>query len=359
MIDGTTLCPHCDTRFRIAAAQLEAHQGMVRCGHCLQAFDARPNFIPDHPDPQLELPILADELAAQSEHPHAGEDHALEPALPEQNPPEEHVPGDAGHPVAVDSELTALSVPVADTSAEAEPAEASAVAEEPASAETAPVDHAVHDSLDFSQPIAIPDHLESTAPPAEPPHAEAETERPMTLAEQVAIVQDEEESTAQRKPRRWPWAIGSLLLLLLLLAQAAYFFRVDLAARIPELKPALIGYCELLKCSVPLPQKTDLMGIESSDLEADPAHENQITLNALLRNRATFAQAFPNLELTLNDSQDRPLARRVFHPSDYLPPVENEKTGLLPNHELSIKVRLDTTDLKPSGYRLVLFYPNN
>lgn len=358
MIDGTTLCPHCDTRFRIAAAQLEAHQGMVRCGHCLQAFDARPNFIPDHPDPQLELPILVDELATTTEPPRAGEDHALEPALPEQNPPEEHVPGDAAHPAA-DSELAALSVPVPDASAEAEPAEASTVEEEVTTEETAPAGHSAHDSLDFSQPIAIPGHLESAAEPAEPPHAETEAAQPLTLAEQVAIVQDEEEVAAQPEARRWPWAIASLLLLLVLLAQAAYFFRVDLAARVPELKPALIGYCDLLKCSVPLPQKTDLMGIESSDLEADPAHENQITLNALLRNRATFAQAFPNLELTLNDSQDRPLARRVFRPLDYLPPVENEKTGLLPNHELSIKVRLDTTDLKPSGYRLVLFYPNN
>jgi hypothetical protein len=110
---------------------------------------------------------------------------------------------------------------------------------------------------------------------------------------------------------------------------------------------------------VPLPQHTDLIGIESSELEADPANDNQITLNALLRNRAPYAQAFPNLELTLNDSQDKPLARRMFRPADYLPPTENEASGLPPNHELGIKLHLNTTDLKPSGYRLVLLYSNN
>ncbi len=48
-MDGTTLCPHCDTRFKVAYTQLDAHQGMVRCGHCREVFDARINFISDEP----------------------------------------------------------------------------------------------------------------------------------------------------------------------------------------------------------------------------------------------------------------------------------------------------------------------
>jgi hypothetical protein len=34
-----------------------------------------------------------------------------------------------------------------------------------------------------------------------------------------------------------------------------------------------------------------------------------------------------------------------------------EKLGVPPNRDLDIKLYLDTTDLKPSGYRLFLFYP--
>jgi predicted Zn finger-like uncharacterized protein len=249
---GTTVCPHCDTRFKVTKAQLEAHHGMVRCGHCLQAFDTRPNYAPDQLDLQLELPILDKPVA-----PH-------------------------------DSKVAVL--------------------------------------------------------------------QPMTLAEQVAFVQDDDDSEHQLKRRSWPWSIAALLLLIILLAQAAYYFRVDLAARLPGMKPALVSYCLMLKCSLPLPQHTDLIDIESSDLEADPANDNQITLNALLRNRALYAQAFPNLELTLNDTQDKPLARRIFMPADYLPPAANQATGLLSNHELGIKLRLNTTGLKPSGYRLVLLY---
>ena len=155
----------------------------------------------------------------------------------------------------------------------------------------------------------------------------------------------------------WLWVTASLLLLVALLAQAAYLFRVELAARLPGLRPALESYCQLLSCTVPLPQKINLIDIESSALEADPANESNITLNATLRNSAPHVQAFPLLELTLNDSQDKPLARRTFRPADYLPPGESEAAGLRPNRELVIRLHLDINSLKPMGYRLALFYP--
>ncbi len=302
---GTTLCPHCSTRFRIAEAQLGSHQGMVRCGHCLQAFDARPEFIPDQPDPQLELPML-DQPAAAADDGHAPEISAEAIQLTEDNKP----------------------------------------------AETVEIPH--HDSLDFSQPnpVYVAPADETAMPQA------ADQAVPQTLAEQVAIVPDEEPAIPPKR-RTWPWVIAALLLLLLLLAQAAYFFRVEIAARQPGMKPALTGYCQLLGCSVPLPQQTEWMSIESSELEADPAHDNRIVLHALLRNRAPYAQTFPALELTLNDTQDKPLARRIFRPADYLTAGNDARQGLAANRDLEIKLHLDTTDIKPTGYRLVLFYPNN
>lgn len=157
--------------------------------------------------------------------------------------------------------------------------------------------------------------------------------------------------------RTWLWALGSLLLLLVLLAQTTYFLRVEIAARLPGLKPAMVRICARLNCSIPLPQKIDLLSIESSELEADPALANIITLHALLRSRAPYALTYPSIELTLTDSQDNPLARRSFSPVDYLPPGEDEKRGFPANRESSIKLHLNTTDLKPAGYRLYLFYP--
>ena len=39
-----TSCPHCNTSFRITQAQLRAANGSVRCGSCLQVFDAKFSF---------------------------------------------------------------------------------------------------------------------------------------------------------------------------------------------------------------------------------------------------------------------------------------------------------------------------
>lgn len=159
------------------------------------------------------------------------------------------------------------------------------------------------------------------------------------------------------KTARWPWIAGSSLLLLILLAQVLYFQRVEIAARLPGLKPLLTAYCDLLQCSIPLPQKAELMSIESSDLEADPQQENIITLNALLHNRAPYTQAYPSLELSLTDLEDRVVARRTFVPLEYLRTGEDEKSGFAANRELGIKLRLGINELTAAGYKLFLFYP--
>lgn len=173
-----------------------------------------------------------------------------------------------------------------------------------------------------------------------------------------SYLEDVYEAPQPVKPaRRWPWVTASALLLLLLGVQAAYFYRVDIAARLPALKPAMLQVCGVLKCSIPLPQQIDLLILESSSMEADPSQANAITLSALLRNNAPYALAYPNIELTLTNYDDKPLARRTFRPQEYLAAGENADAGLPANRETSVKLHLNTNDLKPAGYRLYLLYP--
>ncbi len=271
-MSSITQCPQCNTRFKATQAQLDAHQGMVRCGRCQVVFNAIMHLYDDQPSPQLDLPILL------------------------------------------------------------------------AEAQTAP-----------SGITAKPVHAESQK--KNEPDGEAAT--PIVLAQQITVSEEPFKTLPDliEEKRRWPWIVGCLLLVAVLLLQAVYFFRIELAARLPGLKPALMSYCVLLRCTVPLPQKADQLSIESSDLEvANPEQANVTTLNVILRNHAPYAQTYPSLELTLTDTQDKAVARRTFHPTEYLKPDEDEKQGLLPNREISIKLHLDTTDLKPTGYRLFLFY---
>jgi predicted Zn finger-like uncharacterized protein len=160
----------------------------------------------------------------------------------------------------------------------------------------------------------------------------------------------------REKRRNWPWMAGSLLLAIVALAQATYLFRVELAARLPGLKPALVAACAKLRCEVPLPTNADQMSIESSNLETDPAQPGVITLSVTLRNMAPYIQAYPNLELTLTDFNDSPVGRRLLVPREYLKDADDEAAGLAGGRELNIRLAIDASGLKAAGYRLFLAY---
>lgn len=159
-----------------------------------------------------------------------------------------------------------------------------------------------------------------------------------------------------RRPLSRLWWIGSLLLLLALLAQGAYRYRGEIAVLVPETKPLFEQLCSELGCDVPLPRRADLLSIESSDLQADGSHPNVMVLTATLRNRAAFVQAYPALELSLTSADGQTVARRVLLPKDYVAQPARADTGFAAGGELQIRVYVEAAALKPTGYRLYLFY---
>lgn len=152
------------------------------------------------------------------------------------------------------------------------------------------------------------------------------------------------------------WGIGALLLIGLV-GQSTYFFRDQLAARMPQLKPTLVSACAKIGCTVGLPMKIDSISIEANELQAvDPAR-NLYSLNLLLRNRSDTVQAWPNIELTLNDANEKAIVRRVFAPHDYLNPPVNPAHGFGSDQEQPVKLGFELLQLKASGYRVYLYYP--
>ncbi len=166
-----------------------------------------------------------------------------------------------------------------------------------------------------------------------------------------------EEPPGVLRRRSLSWAAGAGALFLLLAGQLAYLFRVELATLYPGARPSLEQACAVLGCQIPLPQKAQFIHIEASDLQADSARPERLTLMLALRNRAPFRQAYPAIELTLTDGEGRPLARRVLLPRDYLGERGVEAQGIGPNAVTDIRLPLETGDLRPNGYRLYTFYP--
>jgi len=154
---------------------------------------------------------------------------------------------------------------------------------------------------------------------------------------------------------RFSWA-ALVVLACVLAAQIAYHFRGDISLAFPAVKPYVLELCADLGCDLPLPRRSDLMSIESSDLQADTINPNVMVLSATLRNRAPYAQLPPALELTLTDPQGLPVARRVLAATDYL--ARGATQDLFPaSTEISVKVFFDASAVKATGYRLYLFYP--
>jgi len=151
------------------------------------------------------------------------------------------------------------------------------------------------------------------------------------------------------------WVLGVLLLLFALAAQGVYFYRSDVAARVPEMRPYLDRMCELLDCTAALPQRPRLISIEASDMQAtDPANRGRIALTATLRNNAPTELGYPALDVVLTDTKEHTVARRVFRPAEYRDAGMDARAGIPPNAEVTVRLDIDSGDLGAAGFRLAL-----
>jgi hypothetical protein len=132
-------------------------------------------------------------------------------------------------------------------------------------------------------------------------------------------------------------------------------FHNQLAAHVPAHKPALQGACGLLGCRVDLPAQIELLSIEPGELQK--LGPTTFSLSTLLRNQGGVVQAWPHIELTLNDDAGKPVLRRVITPADYLPAASIPARGFPARAEQSVMLYFETSQLTADGYHLDIFYP--
>ena len=171
--------------------------------------------------------------------------------------------------------------------------------------------------------------------------------------EQLSLDEDLFRKPAPRGAR-W-WAAGAVLLMFVLAAQAAHFFRSDLAVQYPVLKPFLVQLCGPLRCKVAPPQRPRQIAIEASDLQVnDPVRPGIIQLTTTLRNISGYDLGYPALDLVLTNTREHTLARRIFLPKEYLDAGRDADAGIPASAEITVRLDLDTGDLNPAGFRLDL-----
>lgn len=346
-----TRCPGCATVFRVTPEQLALREGQVRCGHCRAVFDANSHLVSvdirPHEDEQT------DELMQGRPTVTLRDSHALQPVAPAvaTNPPDAAPQEDGGTQPAVEGTASTAEESGRErerTSSDAEMAVPDAAGAVPDSA------GAMSDSAG-----AAPEP-EGTAPDADAGERAAPGGG---SASPVAAEELEAARAALRRRAPRPrsgnafYVFAMLVLIAGLGVQVLLEFHDSLAARIPRLTPVLVSACRWLSCSVGPPRDASSLSIEGSDLQADPAHQGLLILTATVRNRSTYALAYPYLELTLTDASDHVVVRRAFAPSEYLGSNADRDAGIAGNREQLVRLFIDASTTRQAGYRLYLFYP--
>ena len=147
---------------------------------------------------------------------------------------------------------------------------------------------------------------------------------------------------------------GIPLLVFVLLGQGVHTLRNRLAADYPAMKPALQALCAPLGCTVELPRQIDALAIERGELQT--LAPDTFSFVTVLRNQSRSVQAWPHIELVLNDGADKPVLRRVFAPRDYLGRNAMAQ-GFRPRSEQAVKLYFKLDGLRASGYRIAIFHP--
>lgn len=301
-----TRCPDCQTVFRVTPEQLKARAGKVRCGHCQSVFNALDTLLDENvvaiapaPAPVVDIP--------QEETP-----------LPAEPTPEIHP-------------LTS----------EFDPQTHDSGANEAPSADEEVLDASTTQEIGKAAGLILP--RDTTEIPGYSKWAEGVMAAPATAPED--------------RSSRWPFSLAAVLLALGLAGQATFHYRSELAVAFPSLHPLLQAFSQALDSPLPLPARAELVSIETSDLQTDTARGNLLVLNATLRNRAPYGQAYPSLELSLTDTQDVAIARRVFPPKEYLPAKVSADQPFAANSDFAVHLWIEAKDISAAGYRLYIFYP--
>jgi len=161
-----------------------------------------------------------------------------------------------------------------------------------------------------------------------------------------------------RRPgiRRALILVGGLAVLLLL-AQVARQERDLILARQPALRPALAALCKWTGCELHALRQISKITIDGAAF-AREKNGDAYRLDFTLRNAGTVPLEMPAVELSLLDTQERTVVRRVLMPADFGAPTvlaaRAERTASLP---LSLSGP-EAAVLPPiAGYRVVAFYP--
>jgi predicted Zn finger-like uncharacterized protein len=167
---------------------------------------------------------------------------------------------------------------------------------------------------------------------------------------------------AMPKRSMWhqPWVravlgLMSFVLVVALAAQLVVHERDRLVAMQPQIRPVLDALCATLKCELSTVRQIESIVIDNASFSKIRAESYRLGLS--VKNTAAIDLAMPSLELTLTDSQDQTVLRRVLLPAEFGATSDVLVMGSEWSGTVALDVRGATGAERISGYRVLVFYP--
>jgi len=332
-VDNITRCPRCQTSFRVTGVQLNAAGGAVRCGSCLEVFQASAYLLDPKGEADMDDTVAAigDSVADDEEavaapngahtlSPESADGDGIPLALVSDVLNDENVAGGTENPaleeavVEVADIVTGVKVvdSLDDDMLDSDEywSEEEATHAGPGLSDDDMLDVVAERGAETVQSLL---ETVADAEPDTPDQSELQSLAFESL-DPAEIFGDPE---APSVLRQWPWALGALLLLLVLGAQYTWSAKDRLAQNV-TIRPYYQQFCRYVGCQLKTYQNSAVLATTDLVVRSHPTIPNALKVDAIIKNAGAFGQLFPNLTLSFVDVNGARVAQRTFKPADYL-----------------------------------------
>jgi predicted Zn finger-like uncharacterized protein len=382
-----TQCSHCGTKFEISTELVESDDPRVRCGECLEVFNAKAQLVPEATFVEPAIPTVTQKVATG-----AGQRTGAGQPVPA---------------VELDGYISADDLENAVTLSLNEPVESTAAGNhasqprvndgfyspdlqvEPRSANREQSSQTTADDefertlvLDLGDSDDAPDGTGQTELPAVDlqggdAHSDAvyASEAPPIDDFQLASEREQSRDTdahmydndsavelrrhvSQRGGEVLPIAteeqshrtqqhsmLMPLLCVALALAATLYFAR-ERVAQLDLPEPVLSAFCGLAGCELPVKQDLTRLELLQHRMNIHSERTDVLVINVDMINNAPYRQPYPVLAVGMFDQDEAIVAERKFQPEDYLEPELLDAT--LPAGE-PVRIRFEILDPGPEA----------
>ena len=156
----------------------------------------------------------------------------------------------------------------------------------------------------------------------------------------------------EEKPGRGLGTWLVVLLAIVALPGQVLWFQYDYWVKDDTMRPVYVQLCDLLGCELPLRIDVGLIVAKNSVLRDHPDKAGGLIYDALLVNRASYAQPYPFVELTLTTMNGRLVATRRFRPAEYLGGEAADARMMQPRTPIHISLALQDPGEAPLNFRI-------